>query len=119
SVCRHRVTTFSIEGTGADAASGTAYFLVVTDGGPDHWGLYRDRYVRVDGAWRFAERRVRVEGVGADSAAARRGGVGRRLGGGAAPRGRLGADPRRSDVGRPEGRPGLRPGVGGHRRSRP
>src|SRR5262245_22246914 len=59
---RHHVTTCSIEVAGADTASGTTYFLVVSDRGPDHWGLYRDRYVRVGGSWRFAERRVRVEG---------------------------------------------------------
>src|SRR5262245_12683678 len=67
---RHHVTTLSIEVTGADAASGPAYCRVVCVRGPAHWGLYRDRCVRVDGAWRFAERRVRVEGFGADSAAA-------------------------------------------------
>jgi hypothetical protein len=44
----------------------------VTDRGVDHWGRYRDRYVRSAGAWRFAERRVRVEGVAAGSWAAQR-----------------------------------------------
>jgi hypothetical protein len=69
---RHHVTTLTIDVTGADTATGAAYFLVVSGAGPDHWGLYRDRYVRLDGAWRFAERRVRVEGFAPGSAAARR-----------------------------------------------
>jgi hypothetical protein len=64
---RHHVTTLSIDVTGADEASGAAYFLVVTDRGLDHWGRYRDRYLRTAGGWRFAARRVRVDGFGAGS----------------------------------------------------
>ena len=59
---RHHVSSLRIEVTGADAASGAAYFFVVTERGPDHWGRYRDRYTRVDGAWRFAHRRVGLDG---------------------------------------------------------
>ena len=36
--------------------------LAVTERGPDHWGHYRDRLVRRDGRWLFAERHVRVDG---------------------------------------------------------
>jgi len=71
---RHHVSTLRIEVTSPDAATGAAYFLVVTDRGVDHWGRYRDGYVRSDGRWLFAQRRVRVDGVAPGSwAAARRG----------------------------------------------
>ncbi len=59
---RHHVTTLRIDVASPDAAAGAAYFLVVTDRGPDHWGRYRDRYVREGDRWRFGERRVRVDG---------------------------------------------------------
>lgn len=73
-VTRHHVSALRLEVTSADAATGAAYFLVATDRGVDHWGRYRDRYVQGDGRWRFAERRVRVDGVAPGSwAAARRG----------------------------------------------
>jgi SnoaL-like domain len=72
---RHHVTNLRIEVSGPDAATGAAYFFVVTERGPDHWGRYRDRYVHRDGAWRFAHRRVRLEGWAPGSwAAERRGG---------------------------------------------
>ena len=59
---RHHVSSLRIEMTGADTASGAAYFFVVTERGPDHWGRYRDRYACVDGVWRFAHRRVGLDG---------------------------------------------------------
>jgi hypothetical protein len=59
---RHHVSSLHIELAGPDHAAGAAYFLVVTARGPDHWGRYRDRYVARDGRWRFAERRVRLDG---------------------------------------------------------
>jgi SnoaL-like protein len=70
---RHHVTSHRIDVTARDAATGACYFLVMSDRGPDHWGRYRDRYAAADGAWRFAARRVRVDGWAPDSwAAARR-----------------------------------------------
>lgn len=69
---RHHVSTLRIDVASSDAATGAAYFFVVTDRGPDHWGRYRDRYVRVAGRWRFAERRVRVDGTAPGSWAAER-----------------------------------------------
>jgi hypothetical protein len=71
-VVRHHVTTLSIDVTGSDEASGAAYFLVVSERGLDHWGRYRDRYVRTAGVWRFAARRVRIDGFGPGSWAGRR-----------------------------------------------
>jgi 3-phenylpropionate/cinnamic acid dioxygenase small subunit len=60
---RHHVSNLQITIEGREAASGASYFFVVTERGPDHWGRYRDRYrPAVDGAWRFAERRVRMDG---------------------------------------------------------
>lgn len=59
---RHHVANLLLERVGPSEASGAAYFLVVTDHGPDHWGRYRDRYACLDGTWRFAHRRVRLDG---------------------------------------------------------
>jgi hypothetical protein len=69
---RHHVTTLRIEVTGPAAATGAAYFLVVTDRGADHWGRYRDRYARHEGRWLFAERQVRVDGFAQGSPVAAR-----------------------------------------------
>ena len=65
---RHHVSSHSILVESPDAAVGYAYFLVVTEQGPDHWGRYADRYVRENGRWRFAARRVRVDGLTVPSA---------------------------------------------------
>ncbi len=67
---RHHVSNLRIEVTEHEAASGTAYFLVVTERGPDHWGRYRDRYVCRADVWRFAHRRVRLDGYAPGSWAA-------------------------------------------------
>jgi len=69
---RHHVSSHRIVVEGEDAASGFAYFFVVTERGPDHWGRYVDRYVRVGGSWRFASRRVRLDGYAPGSHAAER-----------------------------------------------
>jgi hypothetical protein len=67
---RHHVSSHRIIVESADAAAGYAYFLVVGDREPDHWGRYADRYVRVAGRWLFAVRRVRVDGRAASSSVA-------------------------------------------------
>lgn len=61
-VIRHHVSNLHLDVTDAATASGAAYFFVVTERGPDHWGRYRDRYACLDGRWLFAERRVRLDG---------------------------------------------------------
>lgn len=66
-VLRHHVTTHLIDLHVDGTAAGRAYFLVVTAAGPDHWGCYSDRYVRTGDGWRFAGRRVRVDGRAPDS----------------------------------------------------
>ncbi len=71
---RHHVSSLRIDVSARDAATGSSYFLVVTQRGPDHWGRYRDRYAVSEGRWVFAARQVRVEGTAPGSwAAARRG----------------------------------------------
>ena len=60
---RHHVSSLTIELDGADAARARAYFSVFTEAGLDHWGGYADRLVRSDEGWRFAERRVRLDGA--------------------------------------------------------
>jgi ketosteroid isomerase-like protein len=67
---RHHVTSHRIDVEGPDGAVGFAYFLVVTERGPDHWGRYADRYVRAGDRWRFAARRVRLDGRASDPRAA-------------------------------------------------
>lgn len=63
---RHHVSSLVIDVGRAEAvgtATASAYFLVFTGIGPDHWGRYRDRFaVGADGVWRFTERTVRVDG---------------------------------------------------------
>src|SRR5262249_24110104 len=69
---RPHVSNLQITVDGPASASGVAYFFVVTERGPDHWGRYRDRYRPDGGQWRFAERRVRVDGFAPGSWAAER-----------------------------------------------
>jgi hypothetical protein len=59
---RHFTATLTIDVTGTSAAEGRCYFLVLLASGLDHWGRYVDTYTRADGVWRFAWRRVVVEG---------------------------------------------------------
>lgn len=39
----------------------SAYFVVFTPAGPDHWGRYRDELVPVDDRWLFRRRLVTVD----------------------------------------------------------
>jgi hypothetical protein len=60
---RHHVSSLSIELDGPAEGRAWCYFFAVTERGPDHWGRYSDRVVADDaGHWRFAHRRVRVDG---------------------------------------------------------
>ena len=59
---RHHVTTHEITLTTPTTATGRVYFFVVTERGPDHWGTYRDDCVSTPDGWRFAKRRVRIDG---------------------------------------------------------
>ena len=60
---RHFTSTLQIDVDSKETASSRCYYQVLTDRGLDHWGRYIDRYRRVDGRWRFAERNVTTDGV--------------------------------------------------------
>jgi hypothetical protein len=59
---RHHTSSVTIDVVGADEARARCYFLAITEHGVDHWGRYRDAFVRIDGEWLFAHRRVRTDG---------------------------------------------------------
>lgn len=67
SFSRHNLTTSNIALTDADHAAGRTYFVVYTDAGLDHLGFYDDDLVKLDGAWRFQRRRVRIDWVSESS----------------------------------------------------
>jgi uncharacterized protein (TIGR02246 family) len=69
---RHHTSSVSIDVEDHDAARAECYFLAITEHGVDHWGRYRDDFVRVDGAWLFAHRRVRTDGTAPGGWAANR-----------------------------------------------
>ncbi|HZR81238.1 MAG TPA: nuclear transport factor 2 family protein [Candidatus Binatia bacterium] len=69
---RHHVSNHRIDVVNRDEARGVAYFFVVTDRGPDHWGRYRDVYARVGDRWLFRHRRARLDGWAANSWTAER-----------------------------------------------
>lgn len=59
---RHFTATHQIDLLDADSAIGRCYFAVIMQHGLDHWGRYIDRYVRIEGTWKFQHRRVHVDG---------------------------------------------------------
>jgi 3-phenylpropionate/cinnamic acid dioxygenase small subunit len=58
---RHHLTTSRIAIENADEARARSYYLVVTERGPDHGGVYVDRFRRVGARWLIAEREVRLD----------------------------------------------------------
>jgi AcrR family transcriptional regulator len=60
---RHQVSSLTIDFDDADHATGRSYFLLVCGWGPDHWGVYRDRYERRGDRWWFTYRRAVMEGA--------------------------------------------------------
>jgi hypothetical protein len=64
---RHCTSTHQIDLVDETAATGRCYFFVLTVAGLDHWGRYLDDYRAVDGAWRFARRRVLPDAVSPQS----------------------------------------------------
>ena len=59
---RHMTATHQIDIVDRSTAKGRCYYQVLTAIGLDHWGRYIDDYRTVDGAWKFARRRVTVDG---------------------------------------------------------
>lgn len=59
---RHFTATLQIDVDDAEHAHSRCYFAVLMPHGLDHWGRYVDDFVRIDGQWRFARRRVDTEG---------------------------------------------------------
>ncbi len=59
---RHMTATHQIDLVDESTATGRCYYQVLTAVGLDHWGRYIDEYKTVDGRWRFARRRVTVDG---------------------------------------------------------
>jgi len=59
---RHHVSSLRIDFDGPDAATATCYFLSTVGDGVDHWGVYRDQFVRDGDRWLFAHRHVTTEG---------------------------------------------------------
>jgi hypothetical protein len=62
SYVRHFVTNLRFLSVTEAEVRATAYFQVITDVGPDHWGRYRDVLAPSEGRWLFRERYVRVDG---------------------------------------------------------
>ncbi|MGH3391691.1 MAG: nuclear transport factor 2 family protein [Actinomadura sp.] len=58
---RHLVTGLCFEELTPVAARTSAYFLVLTEHGADHWGRYRDELTPVGDRWLFTRRLVRVD----------------------------------------------------------
>jgi hypothetical protein len=71
-VVRHHLTTSKIDFTGPTEATGRSYFLVLTDIGIDHSGVYVDEYRRRDGRWWITKREVRIDFVAENAVFGRR-----------------------------------------------
>jgi hypothetical protein len=64
---RHNLTTSRIELTGKDTATARTYFVVFTNIGPDHAGIYSDQLARHGERWLFAHRRITLDWRSPDS----------------------------------------------------
>jgi hypothetical protein len=63
---RHFTATLQIDVDDAEHAHSRCYFAVLMPHGLDHWGRYVDDFVRIDGRWQFARRRVTTDGFRAE-----------------------------------------------------
>jgi hypothetical protein len=66
-IMRHHLTSCYITFDGADEATGRNYWINFSENGPDHSGLYADKYRRIDGHWRIVHREVRLDWKAPDS----------------------------------------------------
>ena len=60
---RHNLTTSKVTFDSPTEARGRTYFVVYSEIGPDHMGVYIDQYRKIDGAWKILDRNVRVDWV--------------------------------------------------------
>jgi ketosteroid isomerase-like protein len=58
---RHNLTTSEIELTGPDSAAARTYFVVVTEHGPDHAGVYSDQLVCDGERWLLRNRAITLD----------------------------------------------------------
>jgi hypothetical protein len=59
---RHHLSSIYIEPRQNGGAKTYACFGLVGSRGLDHWGAYRDEVVATNDGWRFAQRKVKIEG---------------------------------------------------------
>jgi hypothetical protein len=64
---RHHLTTSQILPADPGTATGRTYFQVFSNVGPDHAGVYADRFVRLGTGWHFEHRQVRIDWQAAHS----------------------------------------------------
>jgi hypothetical protein len=60
---RHHLSSIKINNDGPDKANLTFYFLVLNNAAPDHWGIYRDTFAKINGEWFFKTRVITIEGA--------------------------------------------------------
>ena len=61
---RHHVSRCRTTFSAPDRAESTSYYLALSEHeGTDHWGVYDDALICEAGAWRFAQRKVSIEGA--------------------------------------------------------
>jgi len=58
---RHHVTSIAIEDQDNYTAAGRAYYLVITESGLDHAGVYVDEYFQIKNEWLIKKREVRLD----------------------------------------------------------
>jgi hypothetical protein len=61
SFIRHNLTSCRIELTGTGTARARTYFIVFTELGPDHMGVYSDDLVREGDEWLFRHRQITLD----------------------------------------------------------
>jgi len=64
---RHHESSIRLRKVGPGRYRSDSYFVAIGEGGPDHWGTYKDVLVKVSGSWYFEQRICTVEGMAASS----------------------------------------------------
>jgi hypothetical protein len=58
---RHNLTTSLIEFQSEATARGRTYFIVISDVGLDHAGVYIDEFVKINSEWKIRHRLIRID----------------------------------------------------------